>query len=161
MKAGEKHVLAVWADNSNDPDYPPGKAQDVLDFSYFGGIYRDVWLIATNHIYVSDANRARKVAGGGLFARTSSISDNEAVINVQADIRNEAKIDENVLVQLVLKSAEGGEVVSRSSVPLEIGAGSSATISREIKIKGAKLWTPDDPYLYKLEVLVLNKRSSL
>ncbi|WP_407681801.1 MULTISPECIES: glycoside hydrolase family 2 protein [Proteiniphilum] len=157
VKAGEKHVLAVWADNSNDPDYPPGKAQDVLDFSYFGGIYRDVWLIATNHIYVSDANRARKVAGGGLFARTSSISDNEAVINVQADIRNEAKIDENVLVQLVLKSAEG-EVVSRSSVPLEIGAGSSATISREIKIKGAKLWTPDDPYLYKLEVLVLNKK---
>ena len=27
------------ADNSDDPSYPPGKAQDVLDFTYAGGIY--------------------------------------------------------------------------------------------------------------------------
>jgi beta-galactosidase len=35
---GKENVIAVWADNSDDPNYPPGKKQDVLDFSYFGGI---------------------------------------------------------------------------------------------------------------------------
>ena len=43
---GQDNVIAVCADNSDDPSYPPGKAQDVLDFAYFGGIYRDCWLIA-------------------------------------------------------------------------------------------------------------------
>ncbi|MGV8814505.1 MAG: sugar-binding domain-containing protein [Gelidibacter sp.] len=43
---GKDNVIAVWADNSNDPAYPPGKDQEVLDFSYFGGIYRDCWLIS-------------------------------------------------------------------------------------------------------------------
>ena len=37
----KENVIAVWADNSDDPSYPPGKAQDVLDFTYCGGIYRD------------------------------------------------------------------------------------------------------------------------
>lgn len=45
------NVIAVWADNSDDPSYPPGKAQDVLDYTYFGGIYRDCWLIAHNNVF--------------------------------------------------------------------------------------------------------------
>ena len=32
LKWGEDNVIAVWADNSDDPSYPPGKAQDVLDY---------------------------------------------------------------------------------------------------------------------------------
>lgn len=41
----EGNVLRVECDNSDDPDYPPGKPQNRLDFTYFGGIYRDMWLI--------------------------------------------------------------------------------------------------------------------
>ncbi|MDP4292655.1 MAG: glycoside hydrolase family 2 protein, partial [Bacteroidota bacterium] len=46
------NVVAVWADNSDDPTYPPGKPQSQLDFCYFGGIYRDVWLVSTNKVYI-------------------------------------------------------------------------------------------------------------
>ncbi|MGL5732021.1 MAG: sugar-binding domain-containing protein, partial [Bacteroidales bacterium] len=49
---GKDNVIAVWADNSDDPSYPPGKAQNVLDFSYFGGIYRDCWLVQTNDVFI-------------------------------------------------------------------------------------------------------------
>ena len=45
LKKGDKCVVAVMADNSNDKSYPPGKPQYTLDFAYHGGIYRDVWLI--------------------------------------------------------------------------------------------------------------------
>lgn len=41
LKYGQDNVIAVWADNSDDPAYPPGKEQAMLDFAYFGGIYRD------------------------------------------------------------------------------------------------------------------------
>ena len=36
LKWGEDNVIAVWADNSNNPAYPLGKAQEMLDFTYFG-----------------------------------------------------------------------------------------------------------------------------
>ena len=64
---GEDNVIAVWTDNSDDKTYPPGKAQDVLDFTYFGGIYRDCWLIAHNPVFITDPNFENEVAGGGLF----------------------------------------------------------------------------------------------
>ena len=56
LKEGE-NVLEVWCDNSDDPSYPPGKAQDVLDFTYFGGIYRDAYLIETGEAYVADTDK--------------------------------------------------------------------------------------------------------
>ena len=33
LKYGEDNVITVMADNCDDPSYPPGKAQDVLDFT--------------------------------------------------------------------------------------------------------------------------------
>ena len=59
IQMGE-NVIAVRADNSNDPDYPPGKAQEQLDYTYFGGIYRDAWLIAHNEVYVTHPVAAEK-----------------------------------------------------------------------------------------------------
>ena len=67
LKWGEDNVIAVWADNSDDPSYPPGKAQDVLDFTYFGGIYSDCWLVAHNPVFITDPNVEDEGAGGGLF----------------------------------------------------------------------------------------------
>ena len=60
LKEGE-NLLEVWCDNSNDPSYPPGKAQDVLDFTYFGGIYRDAYLIETGEAYVSDTDKGEEL----------------------------------------------------------------------------------------------------
>lgn len=157
LKAGKNHVLAVWADNSDDPDFPPGKAQDVLDFSYFGGIYRDVWLVAKNAVFVSNVNNADIVAGGGVFVRTASITDSDASINVQADIRNTSAETENVQVQLILKDMDG-MVVLQSVVPVKIKSLSSARINKDLTIEQARLWSPDNPFLYRLEVLVQNKK---
>ncbi len=43
--------------------YPPRKSQSGLDFSYFGGIYRDTYLITTNKIHVSLPELSKTVAG--------------------------------------------------------------------------------------------------
>ena len=50
VKPGDKCVIAVKADNSDDKSYPPGKPQYTLDFTYHGGIYRDVWMIAKSKV---------------------------------------------------------------------------------------------------------------
>lgn len=38
---------------------------DALDYTYFGGIYRDCWLIAHNQVFITDPNYENEVAGGG------------------------------------------------------------------------------------------------
>lgn len=64
LNFGEANVVTVWADNSDDPSYPPGKTQETLDFAYFGGIYRDCWMIAHNRVFITDPNYEDEVAGG-------------------------------------------------------------------------------------------------
>ena len=47
------NVLRVWCDNSDNGEIPPGKPQTLLDFAYFGGIYRDCWLVETGAVAIS------------------------------------------------------------------------------------------------------------
>ena len=86
---GEDNLIAVRADNSNDPDYPPGKKQETLDFTYFGGIYRDVWLVTHNNTYITNPIAADKVAGGGIFIHYEDLSEDSARVLIDADIFNE------------------------------------------------------------------------
>ena len=43
-------------------------------------------------------------------------------------------------------------------MPLAINSGSSQTVSTKRTVKKAHLWSPDDPYLYKLNVLVKDNK---
>ena len=88
LKWGEENVIAVMADNSDDGSYPVGKPQNMLDFTYFGGIYRDCWLIAHNDIFITNSNYEDEVAGGGLFVSYDNVSESKATINLKAHIRN-------------------------------------------------------------------------
>jgi beta-galactosidase len=72
------NLLEVWCDNSDDPTYPPGKAQDVLDFTYFGGIYRDAYLIETGEAYVTDSDK------GGVWITSNLGADGKWT--VRADV---------------------------------------------------------------------------
>lgn len=85
-----ENVIAVKADNSDDPTYPVGKPQSLLDYTYFGGIYRDCWLIAHNDVFITNANYENEVAGGGLFISYDRVSEESAIINLKAHIRNQS-----------------------------------------------------------------------
>ena len=66
IKIDEDNLIAVRADNSNNSLYPP-KGTRKIRFTYFGGIYRDAWIIAHNNIYITHPLVADKVAGGGVL----------------------------------------------------------------------------------------------
>lgn len=86
LKFGEENVIAVKADNSDDPTYPVGKEQSMLDFTYFGGIYRDCWLVAHNDVFITNANYENEVAGGGLFVSYDKVSEAQATVNLKAHV---------------------------------------------------------------------------
>lgn len=142
VKTGEDNVIAVLSDNSNDPIYPPGKPQDVLDFCYFGGIYRDVYLIETDkNNYITDANEVDIVAGGGVFAEVSKATKSEAVVSVKTDFVGQGRIE------YTLRDSNGNVVYKGTK--------------GDFVVKNPKLWTPDSPNLYDLEVRLIGSRGKV
>lgn len=154
------NVIAVWADNSDDPSYPPGKAQDVLDYTYFGGIYRDCWLIAHNNVFITDPNYENEVAGGGLFVAFGKVSDALAEVQLKIHVRNATKNPFSGQVEYMLLQPDGTEV-ARLSDKIQVKAGRAITVSDRMPVKQPMLWTPSTPTLYNLLVRVLDKEGNV
>ncbi len=161
VKPGKTHTVAVLADNSDDPSFPPGKPQGNLDFTYLGGIYRDVYLISYGQTHVTLPELSPTVAGGGVFVGVLKAQDNTA----EFEVRTEIATEQDVLVHTVILDDSGKEIGRRSGVvsarkpPEPAPARSTARITRYDRLgvitiidpmtfDDVRLWHPDDPYRY-------------
>ncbi len=160
IKAGDKCVLAVMTDNSNDKNYPPGKPQYTLDFAYHGGIYRDVWLIGKSDVSITDALEANKVAGGGVFVHFDQISEKKAQVFVDTEVKNSGTARRVVTVETTLTDASGKKVKQTSSRVM-LNVGESVTVKQKMQVSNPYLWSPDSPYLYRVESRVTEGKLAL
>ncbi len=158
IQFGKENVIAVLADNSDDPDFPPGKPQAVLDFSYFGGIYRDVWLVTTNDVFVSNANDENIVAGGGIIVRSENISEKSADVLFSAHIRNKGVKNQSLKIKAYLKDNQG-KTISTKSFKTKLKQSASTSVSGRFHVKSPALWSPQTPSLYRIEFVIVNKQN--
>ena len=156
LKYEEDNVIAVWADNSNDPSYPPGKPQDMLDFTYSGGIYRDCWMIVHNNVFITDPNYENETAGGGLFVSFGHISQSQAEIRLDAHVRNSSNTYFSGKIEYQLLDKDNRRVCQASKA-FSVSKGKARNTSLTIKVEKPELWEPDSPYLYQLHVLLKDK----
>lgn len=154
------NVIAVWADNSNDPSYPPGKAQDVLDYTYFGGIYRDCWLIAHRPVFITDPNFENEMAGSGLFVSYDKVSDTSAEIILKAHIRNDSKKNFKGVVEYELQQPDGTQAAFLNDV-IQVRPGKAVTSKDKIMLKSPLLWSPETPTLYNLIVRIRDNEGNV
>ncbi len=153
------NVIAVCTDNSDDPEYAPGKPQDMLDFAYFGGIYRDCWLIAHNEVYITDPNYENFKSNGGLFVSYDNVSEKYADVVLNINIKN----DGNTIFKgksIISITDKNGEEVGNLETSLVIGKGKTNTKDGKIKIRNPKLWSPSSPYLYNLYVKIIDNKGN-
>lgn len=160
LDASGDNVIAVWADNSDDITYPPGKRQDMLDFAYFGGIYRDVWLVSHSNLYITDPNDVNYVAGGGLFVSYDHVSNNAAEINYNLNLKNAATLATKGRVEVRLIDSTG-KVVRSDRRNFTTASCDFADIKGQLSIKKPNLWSPESPYLYNLEIRVFNHKGKV
>lgn len=156
LKYEEDNVIAVWADNSNNPSYPPGKPQDMLDFTYSGGIYRDCWMIVHNNVFITDPNYENETAGGGLFVSFGHISQSQAEIRLDAHVRNSSNTYFSGKIEYQLFDKDNRRVCQASKA-FSVSKGKARNTSLTIKVEKPELWEPDSPYLYQLHVLLKDK----
>ncbi|HEY4287805.1 MAG TPA: glycoside hydrolase family 2 TIM barrel-domain containing protein [Puia sp.] len=155
---GKNNVLVVMADNSDDPSYPPGKPQDNLDFTYLGGIYRDVYLLQTNPVHISVTTESKTIAGGGVYVAVKDVKGQNAELDIRTEILNESTRPVSVTISNTLED-ETGKKINQQQKHCKVPAGSSQQLIQEMTAKQVHFWHPDDPYLHfiKTELLVNGK----
>ena len=127
----ENNDLVVAVDNRKNDRVYPQKA----DFTFYGGIYRDVTLLVVNKNHI-----AMNYLGGCGVQITPTVSGSKADIAVKSWVEGEGEIEFSIL------DAAGAEVLT--------GGGTDTTVTLE----HPHLWDGvRDPYLYTCAVrLVLN-----
>lgn len=156
LTVDDENVIAVTADNRDDADYPPGKPQDMLDFAYFGGIYRDCWLITHNSVFITDSNFENHVAGGGTFVSFDKVSEQKANVNITSQIKNETDSVFQGKVVYELFDINKNKIAIEEAV-VQMGKNKDYVASIGFVVKSPHLWSPESPYLYDLHVTVADK----
>lgn len=149
------NVLAVRVSAGYDPLTPPGKPQDRMDFYYYSGIYRDVKMVITDKIYITDPLQEDKVAGGGQFVTFPEVTGEQARTHLSTHIRNLTDKDRELTLLSLLKDTTG-RVVARAETPVHVQKQSDDTVEQDLVVDRPNLWYPYTPYLYTLQTQLLS-----
>jgi beta-galactosidase len=158
VKFGSENCILIELDNRDNPVVPPGKPLATLDFNYYSGIYRNVTIEVKDKLHISDPVTANRVAGGGLLVTYSNVSAQSAKINVQVDVENESESSLPTSLKISLKDADGKSVLSETIAEQTVSASGFVQFKGQFQLDNPKLWSPESPNLYSLNVKVLNNK---
>lgn len=156
LNAESLNTVVVKLDNKDNPVTGPKPLKE-LDFNTYGGIYRNVWLIKKEPVYISDPLYTKEKSGG-VFVRTSDITKDSAKIDISAHIVNSSENEQEIVIEhsLFLKN---GSLIFKEKVNSPINANSDKQIDFSKYISHPSLWSPDAPNLYTLETkLYVNEK---
>jgi beta-galactosidase len=149
------NIIKVKVNNEDNPEFLPGKPLKDLDFNYYGGIYRNVYLTITNKLYITNPVAANKKASGGMYVNFENVNKNRASGTVQVHLKNEFSVEKNANLNVILTDNEG-EKIEFKSEEFIINANSDKTNTQNIVVNNPKLWSISKPNLYNLEVQVIS-----
>ena len=143
----EENILVVKVNNVYDPNIAPTVKTDV---TFYGGIYRDVWLVVTEPVYCST-----------LYWRTPHVSDGAAEVEVYAAVTNATAKTTKLGIALEIIDPAGA-VVGRSSTSVAVDGGAvSSVFHQTIRVSNPHLWHPDSPSLYRIRASISDNGRSL
>ncbi|MEH7418674.1 glycoside hydrolase family 2 TIM barrel-domain containing protein [Neobacillus drentensis] len=136
----QENVIAVKVDHTDfaDSRWYPGS-----------GIYRNVFIHLTEHLYIKPY---------GIFVTTPNISSSEAKIHIQTCVKNEDLNEARFQIVHQFKDAAGKEIIACSSGGT-IAANGEQEFSHSIFLEKPILWSPENPYLYRVETKVIKDGS--
>ncbi|KAF1299244.1 hypothetical protein BAU15_00945 [Enterococcus sp. JM4C] len=132
LKYGEENEIKVTLNNADMPN----------SRWYTGsGIYRNVNLWLSDLCYFElDGTRIK----------TTEISEELAVVEIQSVLRNELR--QNKAGKLITKIYQADELVAEEERVITLMANESSTVHQRINVIEPKLWSPENPHLYQVEL---------
>ena len=133
--------IIVEANNRYSDDIPPLSA----DFTFFGGIYRDVHLLALEKVHF----RMDSLNSKGVFWNTPEVSDKSAELQLNGAFTNSLSEEKKIKVEHKVYNKYGEEVLSHVK-KYSAKSGETVAFNFQSEIDNPELWSPENPYLYRL-----------
>lgn len=151
LRSGD-NVLRVELLNTDNSKIPPGKALETLDFNYYGGIYRDVWLIRKNDIYITDPF-VENTKEAGWLVHFEEVTEKIAQGSLRIHVKNESGKAELLTVKASLSFGEDSyDFISDLIVGLD------TVVTLPLAIPNPDLWSIADPNLYAISIELTGKQ---
>ncbi len=142
---GGDNVIAVKVTNARDTDIAPVGA----DYSFQGGIYRNVSLWAVDDLHV----RMTDYAGPGIYLRQSNVTAASATVTVTTKLWNDSNTTRSVVVRSVIADQSGTIVAEAAGTAQTVPAATGKEIQQTLRIDNPHLWNGlADPYLHNASV---------
>jgi len=150
IKVGADNVIAVKVNNAYNADIPPLQA----DFTFFGGLYRNVHLLVMDKLHVSPLD----YGSPGVYLKQTSVSDKSADLQITTKVRNDNDASEHAIVRSVIVDRVG-KVVASVTTTRTVAAATTADFVQNTMISAPHLWNGRaDPYLYRAYVQVSDNK---
>ncbi len=134
LNYGGENVLVVRAD-----------ATQYEGWFYEGaGIYRHVWLNQYNPVHLDE---------NPVFVY-SDVQKNGATIFIETTVQNESYAASNVAVSAIITDREGRKIGETTAKQISLSINEKSTVKQSIKITNPRLWSLEDPYLYRVIPMV-------
>jgi beta-galactosidase len=137
---GADNVIAVQVSNAAVADVAPLSA----DFTFFGGLYRDVHVLVTDPVHVD----ALDFGSSGLYVTPTNVSAAAATLATSVRVRNDQGTAQSISADTVVVRADG-TIAARLSATSSVAAGATQLLSASTPFPNPHLWNGvADPYLY-------------
>lgn len=147
----KENIIEITVDNGRK-DITPISA----DFTFWGGIYRDVWLVSTPEQHF----RMDNMGSDGVFVSTPEVNGQRGKIQVKGEVTNDAETAVTLEVQNQVYSPQGDLLQTRKQkVKLKAGETREFGYVSDV-IANPDLWSPETPSLYKVKTQLLNPKTN-
>jgi beta-galactosidase len=143
--------ITVKVNNRYHEDIPPLTA----DFTFFGGIYRNVSLLVLDPIHFED-----EFASKGVYIHTDKVTRTNAEIIINGNLVNKGKSNNKLHIISILTDAKGRKI---SEVKSAVSALRNLSIPFQqpiISLKNPNLWSPETPYLYQVTTKLVEAKTN-
>jgi len=151
-----------------------GSAYDITDFLHYGGkntivvrvdasqyegwfyegagIYRHAWLNVTDNLHLA--------LRGGVFVHVA-MGSGSAAVTIESKVENTGLYDAGVTVSAYITDREGNRMGQSGEQPVVVSAGGGGGSIQTVSVVQPRMWSLDDPYLYRAVVLVRSGSSTV
>jgi beta-galactosidase len=141
---GTPNVLAVRVDNTIVDDVYPQKA----DFTFYGGIYRDVNIIVTNPVHFD----LMDYGSNGVYIVQEVVSKEKAQLNIRSRLVNDSNEEKKIRLWANIFDADH-HLVTYAVKEVVLAAGETKTEELSCVIENPTLWHGrKNPYMYSANI---------
>ena len=135
----KENLIEITVDNGRK-DITPISA----DFTFWGGIYRDVWLISTPKQHFNMSN----MGSDGIFISTPVVNEKRGVLKVKCEVTNDSHESSILEVRSAIYSPQG-KLLQTIKQKQKLKSGETYIFENTSgAIESPDLWSPETPSLY-------------